>query len=77
MTVSENLPIVPMAATPKALPNCTRCAHYFITFDARFPYGCRAMNFKSKQLPQHEVRDATGTGCLAFRARPTTRERDG
>lgn len=58
-----------MAEAPNQRPHCTRCAHYFITFDAHFPYGCRAMNFKSKGLPQNEVQGATGAGCLAFQAR--------
>lgn len=58
-----------MAEAPHNRPQCTQCAHYFITFDAHFPYGCRAMNFKSKALPQNEVQDATGSGCLAFRVR--------
>jgi hypothetical protein len=46
--------------------DCLQCAHYFITYDASFPYGCRAMGFKSKQLPSKEVFDASNTQCMAF-----------
>lgn len=51
--------------------HCRACAHYYITHDARFPYGCRAMDFKSKRLPLQEVREATGRDCLTFSAKTT------
>jgi hypothetical protein len=47
-----------------------RCAHFFITYDPSFPNGCRAMNFKSRGLPQDEVHSASGAGCLSFQDRP-------
>lgn len=50
--------------------SCARCAHYYITFDARFPYGCRIMGFKSQRLPAHEILAATGAACVAFESRP-------
>lgn len=49
--------------------SCPKCIHYFITHDAGFPFGCRAMNFKSKRNPQHEIVAATGSACLAFEAK--------
>jgi hypothetical protein len=55
-------------------PKCAKCAHYFITYDPRFPYGCRAMNFKSRSLPQNEVEAASGMACQTFQARSTTQE---
>ncbi len=48
-------------------PGCTKCAHYYITHDAQFLHGCRALSFKSKRLPQHEVSEASGAPCLAFK----------
>jgi hypothetical protein len=48
------------------MPNCLDCAHYYITHDASFPYGCRGMNFKSKRLPQLEVIQASKAYCLVF-----------
>lgn len=52
---------------------CTRCAHYFVTFDARFPYGCRAMGFKSKQPPYKEILAVTGAACAGFAPKPPSR----
>jgi hypothetical protein len=48
-----------------------KCAHHFITYDPSFPYGCRAMNFKSRTLPHLEVRAASGMDCQMFRPRQT------
>jgi hypothetical protein len=56
--------------TPSA-PKCTRCRHYFITYDPRFPYGCRAMNFKSRATPCLEVEAASGIPCQMFQLRAT------
>jgi hypothetical protein len=55
-----------MAAPFSGRPKCMRCVHFFITYDPFFPNGCRAMNFKSRGLPQDEVRSASGSGCLSF-----------
>lgn len=47
-------------------PSCAKCAHYFITHDPRFPYGCRAMGFKSQHSPQDEIVAATGARCVSY-----------
>jgi hypothetical protein len=47
-------------------PDCTACVHYFITHDVSFPYGCRALDFKSKRKPSQDVLDASNKSCLAF-----------
>lgn len=49
--------------------SCMRCSHHFITFDPGFPYGCRAMNFKSRRLPQYEVLGASQQICQYFHAK--------
>lgn len=46
--------------------SCMKCSHHFITFDPSFPYGCRAMNFKSRRLPQYEVLGASQQVCQYF-----------
>ena len=48
-----------------------KCMHHFITYDPSFPYGCRALNFKSRTLPHLEVRAASGMDCQMFRPRQT------
>ena len=57
--------------------NCPSCAHYFITHEASFPYGCRAMGFKSKQLPSLAVVAATAEPCQSFQAKATRARRRG
>jgi predicted nucleic acid-binding Zn-ribbon protein len=47
-------------------PRCIKCEHYYITWDKSFPYGCKAMGFKSYRVPSIDVRAASGKECLAF-----------
>lgn len=53
-------------------PNCLECRHYYVTWDVSFPYGCRAMDFKSRRRPQLEVLDSSGAPCLRFEPRAKT-----
>jgi hypothetical protein len=45
---------------------CRKCKHYYITWDRRLPHGCRAMNFKSRQLPSEVVFASCGKPCQLF-----------
>ncbi len=47
-------------------PICHQCASFWITYAERHPYGCRAFEMKSKALPSHAVREASGKECRAF-----------
>lgn len=47
-------------------PDCFKCAHHHITWDAAFPYGCKAIGFKSRLVPALEVRRTSGEKCLLF-----------
>jgi hypothetical protein len=58
-----------MSPAPSA-PNCRDCAHYAITHNARQPYACRAMNFRSARLPALAVLEASGAPCLHFQPKP-------
>ncbi len=53
-----------------ARTNCLGCAHYFITYDASFPYGCKLLGIKSRRQPQLEVIEATGKPCQGFEPSP-------
>ncbi len=53
----------------KAVPRCNRCVHYYITHDAQFRYGCRALGFKSLRQPMLDVLEASGMPCLRFLAK--------
>lgn len=60
----------PMLESGAQAPNCLECAHYYITWDKSFPYGCRAIGFKSKRRPQLDVLQNSGASCLSFESRP-------
>ena len=48
-------------------PRCNGCVHYYITHDAVFRYGCRALDFKSRRQPVLDVIESSGESCLYFR----------
>lgn len=45
------------------IPTCRGCRHFFITYDPRYPLGCRAMGFKGRRNPHIEVQSASGAPC--------------
>ncbi|MCP3899749.1 MAG: uracil-DNA glycosylase [Desulfobacteraceae bacterium] len=48
---------------------CHHCQHFFITWEVDHPYGCHAMNFKSKQIPSAVVFKSSGEKCMLFKAK--------
>jgi len=51
-------------------PFCMGCIYLYTTWDKRFPYGCKAMGFKSDRLPCMVVRQSSGEECLAYVEKP-------
>ena len=49
---------------------CNQCLHYYITHEAVFRYGCRALDFRSRRLPMRDVTEASGQECLYFQVKP-------
>lgn len=49
--------------------NCFFCRHFYITYDRRFPYGCRAVGFKSRLMPYREMYANSGIECQLFQHR--------
>lgn len=47
--------------------HCIKCKFFYITWDKAFPYGCKAMKFKSKNMPFLEVRQIAGHACLDYK----------
>jgi hypothetical protein len=47
--------------------NCFNCVYFYITWDEKFPRGCRAMGFKSKEIPSAVVYESSGAECLKFK----------
>ncbi|OWY37358.1 hypothetical protein CEK28_17660 [Xenophilus sp. AP218F] len=56
--------------TTPARPRCNQCRHYFITHEIAFPYGCQALDFKSKRQPAQDVQEASGQPCHYFQPKP-------
>jgi hypothetical protein len=48
--------------------------YYFVTWDEKFPRGCRAMNFKSKHMPSTDVFRSSGMDCMGFKAKTVTKQ---
>jgi hypothetical protein len=47
--------------------DCHQCEHYYVTWDKHFPHGCRAMKFKSKQIPGLVVFSSSEMDCQLFK----------
>ncbi|MDE0956563.1 MAG: hypothetical protein OSA07_08840 [Pseudomonadales bacterium] len=52
--------------TNKQPPNCMQCKHFYITWEANFPRGCRLFAIKSRQLPMIEVMRIDGHACRGY-----------
>ena len=46
--------------------DCRKCRHFYITWDHKFPYGCKSFGMKTKQMPSAEVYTSSGKECLKF-----------
>ena len=53
-------------------PNCFACRHFYITHEQETPYGCRAMAFKSLQIPALVVFSNSGINCQLFAPKKVT-----
>jgi hypothetical protein len=51
---------------PQNRPNCFGCRNFFITHEPSHPYGCRAMGFKSKNIPSQVVFESSGMECQLY-----------
>ena len=66
--------------SPARKLTCFQCGYFYITWEKNFPYGCKAMGFKSKKIPMKAVYENSGTECLSFspkqrNAKPLRRQR--
>ena len=48
---------------------CSRCRHFYTTWEPANPYGCRAHGFKSPRPPSEVVFQASGQDCLSYEKR--------
>ena len=49
--------------------NCFNCIYFYVTWDDKFPRGCRAMDFKTNKIPSMLVRESSGMECTRFKAK--------
>ena len=47
-------------------PNCWDCKYFLITHDAKRPYSCSMMGFKSRRLPCHDGIQIEGERRYSF-----------
>ncbi len=55
--------------------DCFSCAHFHITYETDFPYGCRAAGFKSRLIPAKEMLLNSGMECQFFEEKKKRRGR--
>ncbi|MDF2590633.1 MAG: hypothetical protein K0S75_99 [Clostridia bacterium] len=46
--------------------NCLKCKYYMVTWDPRFPRGCKLFEFKGTVMPSIMVYKSTGAQCQNF-----------
>nr|WP_240547743.1 uracil-DNA glycosylase [Paenibacillus lignilyticus] len=46
-----------------------QCLHYYVTWDPKFPRGCKAFKFKSSAMPSAAVLTSSGKPCMNFEAK--------
>lgn len=46
--------------------DCSKCQFYYVTWDPRFPKGCKAFGFKTREIPSLSVFRSSGQPCLRF-----------
>ena len=57
------------AARARPAVDCMACRHFFVTWDAQFPRGCRAFDMRSVELPSVVVKRESGRECELFERR--------
>lgn len=46
--------------------NCLKCKNFMVTWDKRFPKGCKLFGFKGAIMPSTMVFQSTGAPCQNF-----------
>ena len=49
--------------------NCLKCKYYLVTWDARYPRGCKLFGFRGAIMPSIMVYRSTGAKCQNFMIR--------
>jgi hypothetical protein len=57
--------------------DCFTCRHFYVTWDKKHPKGCRAMGFKSREMPSIAVFESSGMKCLRYKPKEISAQRKG
>lgn len=55
---------------------CFNCKHFYITWDEFFPRGCKALRFKSREMPSAVVKRSSGMECQMFERKRQGNKKD-
>lgn len=45
---------------------CFGCEYYYITWDQKFPKGCKGFGFKTRRIPCDDVLESSGEQCKMY-----------
>ncbi|MFW6215105.1 MAG: hypothetical protein ACOC45_04080 [Alkalispirochaetaceae bacterium] len=62
-----------MEQGPDRPPDCLTCVHFYVTWNKRFPRGCRLFGLQSRELPSHVVFRNTQRHCPAYQRKREVR----
>ena len=72
--IQYDIKIITDMEVPVKPPNCLKCTHFRITWDAAFPRSCEIFGIKCSNLPSYEVFRATGANCPSFKKKEGLKE---
>ena len=49
--------------------NCFKCKYYYVTWDPKYPKGCKFFGFKSAGPPSATVYASAGAQCAGYEPR--------
>lgn len=55
--------------------NCMKCQHFYITWDANFPRGCKAYGFKTQTMLSLNVLSSSGKPCMNFEPKAASQQK--
>ena len=53
----------------KNITNCLGCMYYYVTWDNKFPKGCKYFGFKTNKMPSLVVKESSGESCQFYTAK--------
>ncbi len=58
-------------------PSCSECRHFYITWDAKTPNGCRLFGIKCKDSPSKIIASAGQGECKGFEPKKKAEAKSG